>query len=113
MSLRNLASLSFFYPELILTGTIILLIVLDLVVRAKRSLALIALAGIIRVETDRIRSSRKIMIDPKRRRRWSLIAGPKPGFSCFGRGSLPKRASSGVEVVAVDVRIGSLGISSW
>ena len=45
MSLRNLASLSFFYPELILTGTIILLIVLDLVVRAKRSLALIALAG--------------------------------------------------------------------
>jgi len=45
MNLRNIASLSFFYPELILTGTVILLIVLDLVVRAKKSLALIALAG--------------------------------------------------------------------
>jgi NADH-quinone oxidoreductase subunit N len=45
MNLRNIASLDFFYPELILTGTIIFLIVLDLVVSAKRSLAWIALAG--------------------------------------------------------------------
>jgi NADH-quinone oxidoreductase subunit N len=45
MNLRNLASLSFFYPELILTGTIVVLIALDLVVRAKKSLALLALAG--------------------------------------------------------------------
>lgn len=45
MNLRNIASLSFFYPELILTGTVILLIVLDLVVRSKRALAIIALAG--------------------------------------------------------------------
>jgi NADH-quinone oxidoreductase subunit N len=45
MNLRNLASLDFFYPELILTGTVLVLIVLDLVVRAKKSLALLALAG--------------------------------------------------------------------
>jgi len=45
MDLKNVASLSFFYPELILSGTILLLIALDLVVSAKRSLALIALAG--------------------------------------------------------------------
>lgn len=45
MNLRNLASLSFFYPELILSGTILLLIVLDLFAKAKRSLALIAFAG--------------------------------------------------------------------
>jgi NADH-quinone oxidoreductase subunit N len=45
MDLKNVASLSFFYPELILSGTILLLIALDLVVSSKRSLALIALAG--------------------------------------------------------------------
>ncbi|MGE5219805.1 MAG: NADH-quinone oxidoreductase subunit N [Chloroflexota bacterium] len=45
MDLKNVASLSFFYPELILSGTILLLIALDLVISAKRSLALIALAG--------------------------------------------------------------------
>jgi NADH-quinone oxidoreductase subunit N len=45
MDLKNVASLSFFYPELILSGTILLLIVLDLVARNKRSLAMIALLG--------------------------------------------------------------------
>lgn len=45
MDLKNLPSLSFFYPELILTGAILLLIVLDLFARAKRGLAWIALAG--------------------------------------------------------------------
>ena len=45
MNLRNLSSLSFFYPELILSATILVLIVLDLIARSKRSLAYIALAG--------------------------------------------------------------------
>jgi NADH-quinone oxidoreductase subunit N len=45
MDLKNVASLTFSYPEIILSGTILLLIVLDLVVRNKRSLALIALIG--------------------------------------------------------------------
>ncbi|HEX2928234.1 MAG TPA: proton-conducting transporter membrane subunit, partial [Candidatus Binatia bacterium] len=45
MDLKNVASLSFFYPELILSGTILLLIVLDLMARNKRSLALVAIAG--------------------------------------------------------------------
>lgn len=45
MDLKNLASLDFFYPELILSGTILLIIVLDLLVRSKSRLALIALAG--------------------------------------------------------------------
>jgi NADH-quinone oxidoreductase subunit N len=45
MDLKNVASLSFFYPELILSGTILGLIVLDLVARNKRSLAMIALVG--------------------------------------------------------------------
>jgi NADH-quinone oxidoreductase subunit N len=45
MDLKNVASLSFFYPELILSGTILLLIVLDLLARNKRSLAMIALLG--------------------------------------------------------------------
>jgi NADH-quinone oxidoreductase subunit N len=45
MDLKNVASLSFFYPELILSGTILLLIVLDLVARNKRGLAMIALLG--------------------------------------------------------------------
>jgi NADH-quinone oxidoreductase subunit N len=45
MDLKNLASLTFFYPELILSGTILLLIVLDLVMRSARALALIAMVG--------------------------------------------------------------------
>src|SRR4030095_100071 len=45
MDLKNVSSLSFFYPELILSGTILLLIVLDLMARNKRSLALVAIAG--------------------------------------------------------------------
>ena len=45
MDLKNLASLDFFLPELILSGTILLIIVLDLLVRAKSRLALIALVG--------------------------------------------------------------------
>src|ERR671924_1896578 len=45
MDLKNVASLSFSYPELILSGTILLLIVLDLLAQNKRSLAMIALLG--------------------------------------------------------------------
>jgi NADH-quinone oxidoreductase subunit N len=45
MDLKNIASLSFFYPELILSGTILSLIVLDLLAHNKRSLAMIALLG--------------------------------------------------------------------
>ena len=45
MDLKNLASLDFFYPELILSASILLLIVLDLLVRAKRILAVVAIAG--------------------------------------------------------------------
>src|ERR671923_852210 len=45
MDLKNVASLSFSYPELILSGTILLLIVLDLVARNKGGLAMIALLG--------------------------------------------------------------------
>jgi NADH-quinone oxidoreductase subunit N len=45
MDLNNLESLSLSGPELILTGTIILLIVLDLFIRNKRSLALVAIIG--------------------------------------------------------------------
>lgn len=45
MDLKNLESLSFFYPEIILSGTILLLIVLDLLVRSQRVLATIAVVG--------------------------------------------------------------------
>src|ERR671925_398818 len=45
MDLKNFASLNFFYPEMILTGTILLLIVLDLLVRSRRGLALVAIIG--------------------------------------------------------------------
>jgi NADH-quinone oxidoreductase subunit N len=45
MDLKNIPSLSFFYPELILCGTILALIVLDLFVRNKRALAWLSLAG--------------------------------------------------------------------
>jgi hypothetical protein len=42
MDLKNVASLTFFLPEMILSVTILLLIVLDLFAQNKRSLALIA-----------------------------------------------------------------------
>jgi len=45
MDLKNVASLSFFVPELILSVTILLLIVLDLIAESKRGLALVAIAG--------------------------------------------------------------------
>ena len=45
MDLKNVGSLSFFYPELILSGSVLLIIILDLMVRSKRNLALIALTG--------------------------------------------------------------------
>src|SRR6266478_8791263 len=45
MDLNNLSSLSFFYPEFILSGTILLLIVLDLIVKSQRSIAMIAVIG--------------------------------------------------------------------
>src|SRR5215475_1751789 len=47
MDLKNLESLSFFYPELILSGTILLLIVLDLLVRSQRTLATLVVIGCI------------------------------------------------------------------
>ena len=45
MDLKNIGSLSFFYPGAHPLGNDLLVIVLDLLVRAKRSLALIALVG--------------------------------------------------------------------
>jgi NADH-quinone oxidoreductase subunit N len=45
MDLKNLASLSFFGPELILFGTILLIGTLDLVMRNGRALAMIAILG--------------------------------------------------------------------
>ncbi|MGH7826209.1 MAG: NADH-quinone oxidoreductase subunit N [Candidatus Binatia bacterium] len=45
MDLKNLESLSFFYPEIILTGTILLIIVLDLLVKSQKTLAAIATIG--------------------------------------------------------------------
>ncbi len=45
MDLKNVASLTFFLPEAILSVTILLLIVLDLIAQNKRSLALIAVVG--------------------------------------------------------------------
>ncbi len=45
MDLKNLESLSFFGPEIILTGTILLLIVLDLFIEQKRNLAVLAVVG--------------------------------------------------------------------
>ena len=49
MDLKNLASLSFFYPEIILSGTILLMIVLDLFVQSQRVLAMIAVIGCVGV----------------------------------------------------------------
>ena len=45
MDLKNLASLSFFYPEIILSTTILLLIILDLLVRSRIGLAIVAIIG--------------------------------------------------------------------
>src|SRR5574341_57088 len=45
MDLKNVASLTFFLPEAILTGTILLLIVVDLLARSKRGLGMFAMSG--------------------------------------------------------------------
>jgi NADH-quinone oxidoreductase subunit N len=45
MDLKNIGSLSFFYPEIILSVTILLVIVLDLLTRNRRILSLVALIG--------------------------------------------------------------------
>jgi NADH-quinone oxidoreductase subunit N len=45
MDLNNLESLSYFYPETILTGTILLLIVLDLLIKSQKTIATIAMIG--------------------------------------------------------------------
>ena len=45
MDLRNFESLKFFYPEILLTGTILLLVLLDLVLRRKEILGYIAGVG--------------------------------------------------------------------
>src|SRR3990172_7330630 len=45
MDLKNVASLTFFLPEIIVSVTILLLIVLDLIAQSKRGLALVAVAG--------------------------------------------------------------------
>ena len=45
MDLKNVASLSYFYPELILSATILLLIILDLIAQSRRGIAMIALVG--------------------------------------------------------------------
>lgn len=47
MDLKNVGSLSFFLPELILSGTILSVIVLDLLTKSRRSLSLIAFVGCI------------------------------------------------------------------
>ncbi len=47
MDLKNIGSLSFFYPEIILSVTILSVIILDLLIRNKRSLALVAFVGCI------------------------------------------------------------------
>ncbi|MGE5820170.1 MAG: NADH-quinone oxidoreductase subunit N [Deltaproteobacteria bacterium] len=45
MDLKNLASLNFFYPEIILSCTILLVIVVDLMVRSQRALAALGIIG--------------------------------------------------------------------
>src|SRR3970282_2668282 len=45
MDLKNIASLSFFLPEIILSATILLLIVLDLLARSKNVIGPIAALG--------------------------------------------------------------------
>ncbi len=45
MELSNLESLRFFHPEIILTGTILFLVLLDLVLQNKKILGAIAVVG--------------------------------------------------------------------
>jgi NADH-quinone oxidoreductase subunit N len=45
MDLKNLESLSYFYPEIILSSTILLLVVLDLLIKRRNILATIAMIG--------------------------------------------------------------------
>ena len=45
MDLKNIGSLSFFYPEIVLSVTILLVIVLDLLTKNRRIFALVALIG--------------------------------------------------------------------
>ncbi len=45
MNLANLESLKFFYPEIILTGTILILVLLDLLLKNKKGLPLFAAVG--------------------------------------------------------------------
>src|SRR6185369_14818305 len=45
MDLDNLASLDYFFPEMILTGTILLVILLDIGMKNKRVLAIFSIAG--------------------------------------------------------------------
>jgi NADH-quinone oxidoreductase subunit N len=45
MDLKNVASLTFFWPEIILSVTILLIILLDLIARSRRGVALLAVAG--------------------------------------------------------------------
>jgi len=45
MDLNNFESLKFFYPEAILTGIILLLVILDLFLKSKKSLGYIAIVG--------------------------------------------------------------------
>jgi len=47
MDLANLESLRYFYPELILAGTILILVLLDLMVSDKKSLPILAVAGVL------------------------------------------------------------------
>ena len=45
MDLTNLESLKYFYPEIILSGTVLLLVILDLVIQNKRVLGPFAALG--------------------------------------------------------------------
>src|ERR1043166_6488889 len=45
MNLNNLASLNFFYPEIVLSATILLLVVLNLFIRSGKGLAIVAMLG--------------------------------------------------------------------
>ena len=47
MDLANLESLRYFYPELILAGTILILVLLDLMVGDKKGLPMFAVAGVL------------------------------------------------------------------
>ena len=45
MDLKNIASMTYFYPEFILSASILVLIILDLLARRRRGLAMVALVG--------------------------------------------------------------------